>query len=225
MRQIWRCSRFTAFGPEGYFEVKCSSYLYSVPVKKSASCRMFISPIRLLRFSKPNRALPSTYQYFSTCKLTNSSWTGFRKGYSTSVERLPRVAQPSLWQSLVPKAFRSPAEPKSPSKFGRSKEWNPATFFIFIFLLIGSNAIQMITLRHEYSAFSRKADAKIALLQDVLDRVQRGQDFDVEKALGTGDEVQEQEWKDGMSLLPNWTQTTKVVYAKLTILFVSAPQH
>lgn len=57
----------------------------------------------------------------------------------------------------------------------------------------------MITLRNEYTVFSRKSDAKIALLKDVLERVQRGEHVDVEKLLGTGDEQQEQEWKDGRS--------------------------
>ena len=55
----------------------------------------------------------------------------------------------------------------------------------------------MLTLKNEYSSFSRRADAKIKLLKDVLDRVQRGENVDVEKILGTGDEEQEQEWRDG----------------------------
>ncbi|KAL9075934.1 MAG: hypothetical protein Q9161_001328 [Pseudevernia consocians] len=54
----------------------------------------------------------------------------------------------------------------------------------------------MLTLKNEYSNFSRRADAKIKLLKDVLDRVQRGENVDVEKILGTGDEEQEQEWRD-----------------------------
>ncbi|CAD6570299.1 MAG: hypothetical protein ASARMPREDX12_004981 [Alectoria sarmentosa] len=54
----------------------------------------------------------------------------------------------------------------------------------------------MLTLKNEYSSFSRKADAKIKLLKDVLDSVQRGENVDVEKVLGTGDEEQEQEWRD-----------------------------
>ena len=55
----------------------------------------------------------------------------------------------------------------------------------------------MLVLRNEYSTFSRKADAKIRLLKDVLDRLQRGENVDVEKVLGTGDEEQEQEWRNG----------------------------
>lgn len=55
----------------------------------------------------------------------------------------------------------------------------------------------MLTLRNEYTTFSRKSDQKIALLKEVIEKVQRGEDVDVEKVLGTGDETQEQEWKDG----------------------------
>ena len=125
--------------------------------------------------------------------------------YATT-DNLPRVAQPSIWQSIIPKAFRNPENSRVPAKPQRTKEWNPATFFIWVFLLIGSNAIQMLALKNDYSTFSRKTDAKIKLLKDVLDRVQRGEDVDVEKALGTGDEVQEQEWKDGKLPLPTITK-------------------
>lgn len=54
----------------------------------------------------------------------------------------------------------------------------------------------MLVLKNEYATFSRKADLKIKLLKDVLDRVQRGENVDVEKVLGTGDEEQEEEWRD-----------------------------
>ncbi|MCJ1307841.1 hypothetical protein MMC25_001489 [Agyrium rufum] len=125
---------------------------------------------------------------------------------TTSTENLPRVAQPSIWHSIVPKAFRSDpssslsqsSRSRALSKKPKSKEWNPATFFIIIFLLIGSNAIQLITLRNETLNFSRKADAKIALLREVLERVQKGEDVDVERILGTGDEEKEKEWEEVM---------------------------
>ena len=123
-----------------------------------------------------------------------------RRTYTSSTENLPRVAQPSVWHSIVPKAFRSPKTSQVPVKHQRGKDWNPATFFICIFLLIGSNAIQMLTLKNEYSTFSRKADSKIKLLKEVFDRVQRGENVDVEKILGTGNEEQEQEWRDGKRL-------------------------
>ena len=118
--------------------------------------------------------------------------------YSSSVESLPRVAQPALWHSIVPKFIRKSDEPSSNVKVSKSrKEWNPATFYIVIFLLIGSNAIQMIALRNDFLSFSRKADAKISLLKDVAGRVQKGEDVDVEGLLGTGNEEQEKEWEEG----------------------------
>ena len=64
-------------------------------------------------------------------------------------------------------------------------------------MLIGSQSINLILLKNEWQVFSRQADAKIARLKDVIERVQRGEDVDVEKELGTGDEVAEREWADG----------------------------
>ncbi|KAI4260090.1 MAG: hypothetical protein LQ352_000469 [Teloschistes flavicans] len=109
---------------------------------------------------------------------------------------LPRVAQPSIWQSIIPKFLRNPNNPPSPEKIRRTKEWNPAIFFIVMFLLIGSNAMHMIALRNEYTAFSRRADAKIGLLKDVIERVQRGEDVDVKGLLGTGNPEKERAWEE-----------------------------
>ena len=96
---------------------------------------------------------------------------------------------------MVPKFFR-----ESRSSLAKPKEkkgWNPYTFHIIVFLLIGSNAINQIALRREFTNFSRKADAKILLLEDVLRRVHEGEDVDVERLLGTGDPEQEKEWEEG----------------------------
>jgi len=49
--------------------------------------------------------------------------------------------------------------------------------------------------------FSRKTDAKLSLLREVLQRVKNGEDVDVEKLLGTGDAKSEQEWEDVMQEL------------------------
>ena len=57
----------------------------------------------------------------------------------------------------------------------------------------------MIALRNELLSFSRKSDAKIGLLREVIERVQRGEDVDVEGLLGTGDEEKEREWEEGMN--------------------------
>ena len=133
----------------------------------------------------------------SICCLGSVNFCGKDRTYATYVDNLPRVAQPSVWHSIVPKSFRNKGNPGTATKSQLSKDWNPATFFIWIFLLIGSNAIQMLALRNEYSTFNRKADAKIALLKEVLDKIRRGEEVDVDKVLGTGDEHQEQEWADG----------------------------
>lgn len=66
-------------------------------------------------------------------------------------------------------------------------------------LLIGSNAIQMIALKNSRRNYSRKAEARIALLREVIEKVQKGEDVDVERILGTGDPKQEKEWEEGMA--------------------------
>ncbi len=66
-----------------------------------------------------------------------------------------------------------------------------------MFMLIGSQAIQTIALRTEYAAFSRRADARIALLREVIERVNKGEEVDVEGLLGTEDEQKEKEWEEG----------------------------
>ena len=78
-----------------------------------------------------------------------------------------------------------------------SGEWNPATYFIIIFILIGSMSINQIRLRIDHEKFTRQSDTRIGLLREVLDRIQRGEKVDVEKVLGTGDSSAEEEWKDG----------------------------
>lgn len=108
---------------------------------------------------------------------------------------IPTIAQPSFWKSLVPKPLRSSA---AKGKKQTSKEWNPATFFIAIFLLIGSMSIQMISLKKDFAAFTRQTDVRIGLLREVVEKLQRGEEVDVEKVLGTGDPEREIEWQDGM---------------------------
>jgi len=133
-----------------------------------------------------------------------------RRSLSSSISHasaptsVPRVA--SVWQSVIPKAFRKPDDPVSvaerqKAQAMKSKDWNPATFFIVIALLIGSNAIQMIALRNERQGFTRKTEAKIALLRETIERVHRGEDVDVERVLGTGVPEKEQEWEQVMQEL------------------------
>ncbi|TVY71489.1 hypothetical protein LSUE1_G007025 [Lachnellula suecica] len=112
--------------------------------------------------------------------------------YATS----PGVTSGSFWASLVPKPLRGSSPTSAIKKKAKSKEWNPATFFIIIFLFIGSMSIQMIALRNEFAAFTRRADAKIGLLKEIIERVKNGEEVDVEGLLGTGDSQREKEWEE-----------------------------
>jgi hypothetical protein len=94
----------------------------------------------------------------------------------------------------------------------KSKDWNPATFYIVIFLLIGSMSIQMIALKKEFATFMRQSDVRIGLLREVIEKIQKGEKVDVERVLGTGDAEQEQHWDEG------WLLSTKVL-----LLFVCEP--
>lgn len=120
---------------------------------------------------------------------------------SHTFSTVPRVAEVSFWKSLIPKPLRREnrqvRDPFAPKKTWRSKEWNPATFFIVIFLLIGSMSIQMISLRNNFAAFMRRADVRIGLLREVVERIQNGEDVDVEKVLGSGDLEREAAWEEG----------------------------
>ncbi|KAK7736246.1 hypothetical protein SLS53_007081 [Cytospora paraplurivora] len=110
----------------------------------------------------------------------------------------PRVAEVSFWKSMIPKPLRSENRVKDPNapKKVKSKDWNPATFFIIIFLLIGSMSIQMISLRKNFEAVMRRSDVRIALLREVVEKMQNGETVDVEKVLGSGDPDKEAGWEE-----------------------------
>lgn len=55
----------------------------------------------------------------------------------------------------------------------------------------------MIALRNQHAAFMRRADAKIDLLKEIVERIQNGEKVDVEGLLGTGNKQQEEEWEQG----------------------------
>jgi predicted small integral membrane protein len=117
------------------------------------------------------------------------------------------IADPSFWKSMIPKPFRrtpSPYVKKKKSKIAAfkawmAKDWNPATFFIIIFLFIGSMSINMIALKKSFETFTRQSDVRIGLLREVVEKLQRGEKVDVEKVLGTGVPEQESEWEQGKS--------------------------
>ena len=151
-------------------------------------------------FAPLRRALAGAH---SGRPLVTLHWPPLRHLASTT-DSLPRAVQPSIWQSVVPKALRNYKRQEAQLKKPKRKDWNPATFFIIIFLLIGSNAIQMIVLRNDFVNFSRKADVKIGLLKEVIERVQKGEDVDVEGLLGTGNEEKEREWEEGVQALDSF---------------------
>lgn len=68
----------------------------------------------------------------------------------------------------------------------------------------------MITLKNDFANFSRKSDARINLLKEIIDRVQKGENVDVEGLLGTGDAEREQEWGSGRAPF--------MIYPRLSIL-------
>ncbi|KAE8382691.1 hypothetical protein BDV26DRAFT_223274 [Aspergillus bertholletiae] len=110
--------------------------------------------------------------------------------------RVPRLAQASIWSSMVPKFIRNRGAKETTAESAKSKEWNPASFYIIIFILIGSQAIRMIALKNDYRAYTRTTDAKITLLREVIERVKNGEKVDVERLLGTGDQGKEREWEE-----------------------------
>ena len=105
---------------------------------------------------------------------------------------VPRILQPSFWASMIPKPLKTRTE-----NTHKPKEWNPATPYIILGLLVGSQAIQILWLKQERNHEMRKAEAKIGVLREVIERVQRGEDVAVEEALGTGKKRDEREWKQG----------------------------
>ncbi|KAF2756567.1 hypothetical protein EJ05DRAFT_518016 [Pseudovirgaria hyperparasitica] len=111
---------------------------------------------------------------------------------------LPRVAQPSMWQSMIPKPFRKGADGSRPIGAVRTQRWNPATTYIILALLVGSQAIQLMQIRHSTANITRETEAKLALLRGVIEKVKAGEDVDVEGLLGTGNREKEKEWEKFM---------------------------
>ena len=123
--------------------------------------------------------------------------TPLASALATQIRRRPlsSVTETSFWKSLVPRPLRTAAGQRKKTKV--QKGWNPATFFIFIFLLIGSMSIQMISLKKDFATFMRQSDVRIGLLREVVEKLQRGEEVDVEKVLGTGDPERELAWEEG----------------------------
>jgi Family of unknown function (DUF5321) len=141
--------------------------------------------------------------YRSLWRALRSSNPGLTKNNSLQVrlrsttETMPKIAQASTWTSIIPRFIRDRSSRTATEAQKRSKQWNPATFYIIIFTLIGSQAIQMLVLRKDFENYTRRSDAKLRLLAEVIQRVKNGENVDVERLLGTDDETKEREWEEG----------------------------
>lgn len=54
----------------------------------------------------------------------------------------------------------------------------------------------MIALKRDFATFMRRAEVRIGVLREVVEKLQRGEKVDVEKALGTGDAAKDVEWEE-----------------------------
>lgn len=108
------------------------------------------------------------------------------------------IMDSGFWKSLVPKPLRRENR-KALKKNTKKGEWNPMTFYIVMFLFIGSMSIQMIALRNSTDRYVRQSAVRIGLLKEIVERIQNGEDVDVEKLLGTGDAQKEADWEEGTS--------------------------
>ncbi|KAL1901306.1 hypothetical protein Cpir12675_000539 [Ceratocystis pirilliformis] len=117
---------------------------------------------------------------------------------SSGSSRLPSIAQPSLWFSMLPKSLRQRRglKKRNQKSIMERMSANPATFFMAMFILIGSMSINLLGMKNEFATFTRRTDTRICLLKEVIERLQAGEKFDVDRALGAGDEDQEREWED-----------------------------
>ncbi|OJD12661.1 hypothetical protein AJ78_06783 [Emergomyces pasteurianus Ep9510] len=150
---------------------------------------------RLCRLPKPPNPIFSQHTRSPQPKVPVSKSLSQRR-YLATGRAVPKILEPSMWTSLVPKFLRNRSLRGTETTQRKSRGPNPATFYVIIFTLIGSQAIRMIMLRNEYANYTRSADAKIRLLKEVIERIQKGEDVDVKRLLGTGDEAKEREWEE-----------------------------
>ncbi|SMR50590.1 unnamed protein product [Zymoseptoria tritici ST99CH_1A5] len=128
------------------------------------------------------------------------------KPLSESESRLPRVANPSFWSSLIPRPFRRPVTEaevieRALKRSAGAEERRTGIKFLVLGILVGSNAINLISIKRDMLNFTRQTDAKLELLREVVQKVKNGEDVDVKQALGTGDPEHEKEWEQVMKEL------------------------
>lgn len=95
------------------------------------------------------------------------------------------------------------AEERARIRDAGSDERKTGIAFLIMGILVGSNAINIISMRREMLNFTRQTEARLETLREVIQRVKNGEEFDVKKALGTGDPDQEKEWEQVVQELQN----------------------
>lgn len=162
-------------------------------------CRARLTRNDATRVAREIRSMPSIASFSTSTKMRASS-----------------IMQPSLWGSMIPKPFRGTgSSPSSNSKDSRHERgadhthsksrfggvvrfWkNPATPFMLLGLLLGSQSVRLIALRMEREKIREKTEARLRTLREVLEAVKAGEDIDVRARLGTGKEKDEREWQAG----------------------------
>lgn len=121
---------------------------------------------------------------------------------------MPRVVNPSFWASMVPRFLRRPTEAERAAELAKrttagAEERRIGLTFLFLGILVGSNAINILSLRREMLNFSRLTEAKLEKLREVVQRLKNGENVDVRKELGTGNREAEQEWEEVVKELGN----------------------
>ncbi|KAK4508313.1 hypothetical protein PRZ48_002051 [Zasmidium cellare] len=159
----------------------------------------------------PSRALRIPLNVCAQCAKQSTQRRTFtaiaHRSYADG-SRLPRVANPSFWASLVPSFLRRSkdahtAEERARRRDAGADERRTGIAFLIMGILVGSNAINITSIRRDMLNFTRQTDAKLETLREVVQRVKNGEDIDVKKALGTGDPDQEKEWEQVIQELQN----------------------
>ena len=100
---------------------------------------------------------------------------------------------------MVPNARSTPGGRRSKGGSSRFvRFWRfPATPFMMLGLLLGSQSVRLIVLRMDREKMREKTEARLRTLREVLEAVMAGEDVDVRARLGTGKEQDEREWEEG----------------------------
>lgn len=154
----------------------------------------------------------------SLWRMLNTPFTSTRipsqvRSQSTLINKdnLPRILQPSLWETIVPPTVR--AKTRQLFKDREQRSYNPASYFIWIYIFIGSQAIRIISVKNEYTTYSRQADVQIGKLREVVRKLLAGEEVDAEKVLGTDVPEEEEAWEVALREIENeervWQQSKK----------------